>query len=111
MIGTTSFEPVTFTYWRSRLYENFAFNSFAHVKALAKPTTSQTCDGHCQSRTQSPPHFDSLFETTPFSSPNLITRPNSNIAELKDYIAEAFKNVHATLQLAHGSEQRASGQQ
>ena len=28
------------------------------------------------------------------------------MAELKDYIAEAFKNVHATLQLAHGSEQR-----
>ena len=25
-------------------------------KALAKPTTSQTCEGHCQSRTQSPPH-------------------------------------------------------
>ena len=28
------------------------------------------------------------------------------MAELKDYIAEAFKNVHATLQLTHGSEQR-----
>ena len=28
------------------------------------------------------------------------------MAELKDYIAEALKNVHATLQLAHESEQR-----
>ena len=28
------------------------------------------------------------------------------MAEIKDYIAEAFKNLHATLQLAHGSEQR-----
>ena len=27
------------------------------------------------------------------------------MAELKKYIAEAFKNVHATLRLAHGSEQ------
>ena len=80
--------------------------TLSRTKALAKPPTSPTCDGHCQSRTQSPPHFDSFSETTLFSLPNLVIKPHSNMAELKDYIAEAFKNVHATLQLAHGSEQR-----
>ena len=70
-------------------YTNISCLTLSRTKALAKPRTSQTCDGHFQSRTQSPPHFDSFSETTPFSLPNLVIRPKSDMAELKDYIAEA----------------------
>ena len=86
-------------------YTKISSLTLSRTKALVRPTT-QTCDdlvnlGHnlLHTLTHSPRQLRFPCQISSF-------RPNSNMAKLEDYIAEAFKIVHATLQLAHGSEQR-----